>query len=327
MFLMYHKLTMVYNLKRNIEANKSVICLTAYKAYVLFKYLLHSPLTIEEIIKLFEDNTIIDKKFTEDTIRISVNTLRELGCVIEKPTPTNGNKYVLHHHPFGLQLSSNQLNTLEEIEKDFVNSNNWQFVFEVSKLWEKIAFLTNNDELIEKIRGFNPFYNINDKILEELKIYCKNKSKIKISYFAPREGNLTLDVICDYISSENEKLYLWCYNYKYESISYLRVDRILEILCVYASSEKLDYPQFDVVYTLKGQTRCTFLKTDNDQVLESTNEFLKVKSTIMSEFNFIQKVLSYGDDCKILEPSWLVNKLITKLNLMKAIYYDKQSKN
>ena len=47
----------------------------------------------------------------------------------------------------------------------------------------------------------------------------------------------------------------------------------------------------------------------------------------MSEFNFIQKILSYGDDCKIIEPQWLKTKLMTKLNLMKAIYYDKQSEN
>lgn len=318
---------MVYNVKRNIEANKSVICLTAFKAFVLFKYLLHSPLTMDEIIQLFEKNSVIDKKFSKDTIRITVNTLRELGCDIEKPIPKNGNKYILHSHPFGLILNKNQLKTLEEIEKDFTNSNNWQLVIETGKLWEKIALLTNNEEIIEKIRSFNPFNNVNDNILNELKIHCKNKSKIKVEYFDPRKGNLTLDVLCDYISSENEKLYLWCYNYKYESVSYLRIDRILNIICVYANSEKFNYPQFDVIYTLKGQTRCTFFKSDNDEVLETTNESIKIKSTVMSEFNFLQKILSYGNDCKIIEPQWLKTKLLTKLNLMKAIYYDKQSKN
>lgn len=318
---------MVYNVKRNIEANKSVICLTAYKAYVLFKYLLQTPLSMDEIIQLYQENSIIDKKFSKDTIRITINTLRELGCDIEKPTPKNGNKYILHSHPFGLKLNQNQLKTLEEIEKDFASSNNWQLAIEVGKLWEKIAILTNDNEVIEKIRSFNPFNNINDKILDELKIYCKNKAKIKVSYFAPKEGNTTFDLICDYISSENEKLYLWCYNYKYDSVSYLRIDRILNILCVYANSEKFNYPQFDLIYTLKGQTRCTFLKTINDEIIETTNEFIKVKSNVISEFNFMQKILSYGNDCKIIEPQWLKTKLLTKLNLMKAIYYDKQSKN
>lgn len=324
---MYYKLVMVYNVKRNIEANKSVICLTAYKAYILFKYLLYCPLSIDEIITLYQKNSIIDKKFSKDTIRITINTLRELGCEIEKPTPTNGNKYILHSHPFGLNLNENQLNILEEIEKDFTSLNNWQFVIEIGKLWEKIALLTNNEEVIEKIRSFNPFNNIDDKILEELKIYCKNKSKIKVLYFAPREGNLTFDIICDYISSENEKLYLWCYNFKYESISYLRIDRILKIISIYKDCEKFNYPQFDVIYTLKGQTRCTFLKTNNDELIESNNEYIKIKSIVISEFNFIQKILSYGDDCKIIEPQWLKTKLMTKLNLMKAIYYDKQSEN
>lgn len=324
---MYHKLTMVYNVKRNIEANKSVICLTAYKAYVLFKYLLNSPLSMDEIIQLYQENSIIDKKFSKDTIRITINTLRELGCEIDKPTPTNGNKYILRSHPFGLNLTLNQLNALEEIEKDFATSNNWQLVIEVGKLWEKIALLTNKEEVIEKIRSFNPFNNIDEKILEQLKKHCKNKSKIQVSYFAPREGNLTFDIICDYISSENEKLYIWCYNFKYESVSYLRIDRILKIISVYTDCQKLEYPQFDAIYTLKGQTRCTFLQTDNDELLETTNEYIKIKSTVLSEFNFMQKVLSYGNDCKIIEPSWLKTKLITKLNLMKAIYYDKQSKN
>lgn len=324
---MYYKLVMVYNVKRNIEANKSVICLTAYKAYVLFKYLLHSPLSIDEIIRLYQENSIIDKKFSKDTIRITVNTLREIGCEIEKPTPTNGNKYILHSHPFGLNLNENQLNTLEEIEKDFASSNNWQLVIEVGKLWEKIALLTNNEEVIEKIRSFNPFNNIDEKILDELKIHCKNKSKIKILYFSPREGNLTLDIICDYISSESEKLYLWCYNYEHDAVSYLRIDRILNIISIYKDCEKFSYPKFDVIYTLKGQTKCTFLKTNNDELIESNEEYIKIKSTVISEFNFIQKILSYGNDCKIIEPQWLKTKLITKLNLMKAIYYDKQSKN
>ena len=101
--------------KKDSLNNKSVICLTAYKAYILLYYLMKTPLTLDEIISIFRANKIINKEFSKDTIRITINTLRASGCNIAKPTSETQNRYVLKKHPFGIKVSEKQIEALVKI--------------------------------------------------------------------------------------------------------------------------------------------------------------------------------------------------------------------
>ena len=176
---------------------------------------------------------------------------------------------------------------------------------------------------MEQLTKIDPLSSINKNLLSELISHCSKKNKIKIKYQDAKKRIIILDIICEHIKCENEKLYLWCYNFQHNKSSYLRIDRIVEILCYYLEKEPIKFNTFECAYSLRGYAKYVYEPEENEQVLQTKTDKLTVKAIVTNEFRFVQKMLGFANDCIVEEPDWLRSKVLKELKSVRACYYEK----
>jgi hypothetical protein len=85
---------------------------SAIYVFLLLQWLLEAPRTVEDIQANYQEHPWCGKKISDDSIRIYLNTLRMLGCEIERPKGKNKFQYHLKGQPFSLQNPQNVANVL-----------------------------------------------------------------------------------------------------------------------------------------------------------------------------------------------------------------------
>lgn len=89
--------------------------LTAYRIIRLAQWLQQSPRSLDEIHALFKADEGIGKALSQDSLGIYMNTLRALGCDIDRPKPSNDHRYVMHGHAFSYHLAPEYLRLLANL--------------------------------------------------------------------------------------------------------------------------------------------------------------------------------------------------------------------
>lgn len=276
--------------------------------------------TVDELVQIIEKNKIINKVTSKDTIRIDLNTLKRAGCKISRPSKANNYKYELLSHPFTFKLSNKELKVLLRLRDKLTQEMDWKDVLIFNELYRKIASVTFNEELINEIENTKPLINVNADILEELSSPLIAGKKVQIIYNSPEFGEEKLDIIPQKISFENGKLYLWCYSYKYKMNSLLNIERIVKINFVDISQTIETKSSYDVTYSIVGNALKTFEPKEFEEVIEKTKDLIKVLAHVENEFYFIQRLLLFGKDFKIIAPDFFKEKLINKIKLMQKGY-------
>lgn len=302
------------------KEHKSWISLTGYRTLFVLKLLLEKPRTIDELISELSQNKNTQKSLSKDTVRITLKTLKSAGCVFAKSSKTNGYKYEILSHPFNLELSNEEIDSLIKVRNKASFDLSWQDVFALNKLYEKIIFLTKNKEKIELVKSTEPLFDVDKDVLAQLSSPNIFGKKIQIKYYSPTNGEEIFDIVVGKISYNDGKLYLHCFNYKYNSNSLLNVERIKEIQTVYLSQTLQENYLYEVVYELFGESKCNFEKKDFETILEENEEKLIVKACVNNEFCFVQRLLLFGADFKIISPDSFREKLINKIKLIQKGY-------
>ena len=81
------------NLYLNENTNEITISTTLLRTLFLLKLLTIKPCNILEIKEILSKNEIIGSKISEDTIRLTLSTLKSVGCEFAKPCAKNDFKY------------------------------------------------------------------------------------------------------------------------------------------------------------------------------------------------------------------------------------------
>ena len=77
---------------------------------------------------------------------------------------------------------------------------------------------------------------------------------------------------------------------------------------------------YDVTYEISGVSMLIFEKESNEEVLEENENSIKVKAKVENEFFFIQRLLLFGADFRIISPDFFREKLISKIKLIQKGY-------
>lgn len=317
----------------NLDCNKNLnsdnnITQTGYRALFILLKLIESPKTREELHDCFLQDSLLKKDCSKDTITYTVNALRVSGCIISRPSQRIKNKYILKYHPYSANLPATSITALQEFRKSIVTLGDWKLLFQLNDLYAKFAEFTTDEEAKNILIYNHPFAKINIGIVNEL-IVCINFNKlVNITYNSPKNGEEAFDIIPECITFENEKLYVWGYCYKHDQVSYLRIDRITRINFVNfygceEEKERLSQQSFDIEYKLKGYSALMFIENRFETILErdERKEYsLHVKAQVKNKFNYIQRILSFGPDCKIISPQSFTKEIIKKLTNLKTEY-------
>lgn len=283
------------------------------------------PRTRDDLIELFQNDRIINKKLSPDTITNTINALKAAGCVIGKSNFRTDYRYVLHEHPFSVNILETQVRYLQDLRMNIITFGDWQLIEAVNVLYEKISKLVKDDDLKREMKENHPFKDINKKVLYDLIRFSKVKKTVDVRYRSSKNGEESFGFIPDFIQFENEKLYIWGYSYKYQNIGYLRVDKIdsVHVIDFHDNSHILEeyYKKIPKVrYSLKGHSCYLFQEDRLQKVVRKTKNHLLIEATIYSEFNFMQCILSYGADCKIISPVEFKDKFIETVKKIRANY-------
>ena len=177
-----------------------------------------------------------------------------------------------------------------------------------------------SEEKINYIENSQPLKTIDKKILYELSKPEIINKKVQVCYKSPEFGEEKIYIVPKKIIYDNEKVYLWCYNFKYEGLGLLNIERILKINSIDILKNINIFNHYNVVYELTGEAVNSFEPKDYETILVKSDDKIKVNAKIENEFLFIQRLLQFGTDFKVISPDFFREILINKIKLIQKGY-------
>ena len=77
---------------------------------------------------------------------------------------------------------------------------------------------------------------------------------------------------------------------------------------------------YKVVYELLGNSKNIFKIQKNEEIISRNTNSIKIEALVDNEFLFIQRLLLFGTDFKIISPDFFREKLIDKIKLIQKGY-------
>lgn len=304
------------------------VSVTALRIISILNMLLIEPLSENEINEKLIENIIGSRYLSKDTICIYINTLRVISCEISRPTKKNGYKYVLKDHPFKLNFSQEEINSIIEARKYISTLGNWKMAIEIDDLFSKLYQYMSNESkkyfVSSKKTDLCREIDINniDQYVGLLEKCCKENKNISVIYDSPNSGNKEIILKAEKLSLENGSLYLWGYNYEINEMAYLRLDRIKSITATNFKGLGKSTKALEAKYKLDKKTMFAFVPSENDTILEENDKEFIILTKITNKFKFFQEILSYGSSCTIISPENIKKDVLCKLNKMAELYQD-----
>ena len=305
-----------------IKNNYSNINITAYRAIKILKLLLEKPCSSSEILDCLSQDEITERALSDDTLRLTLNSLNSVGCKIARPTLANNYKYVLLSHPFKFNITKTQVKILLKIRQNFLNSNEWKKVIEINDLFDKIANFAGDEEILNLFCHKKPFAKINKTVLEYFVNDRLSKKEVLLAYNTNSKKREIINIKADYIFCENGKLYIMGWYPKRNCYSYFNAEKISEIYSVKSipKTQKDEVREKYVIYSVSGDAVKSFTAVEDEEVLMKNKNQTVVKASVKSEFKIIQRLLSFGRNFNVIEPSEIKVKLAEKLRKIREMY-------
>ena len=216
------------------KAEKEELCqisLTGIRSLVLLGLLIKSPMSLDEIREAFIGYNIMSGSNSSDILRIDINTLRTMGCVISRADHRTNNKFVLIDHPFKIDINEDEANLVKRAFNKVKENADLSVLLLYDNLFKKIAPHIADNKVKEILLGISPLKKYSLDILDELKTACDKKNIVKLIYKVPASGKEEEKEICaDSIKLQNDKLYIYGVDNNSNKPVYLNIKRILKII-------------------------------------------------------------------------------------------------
>ncbi len=296
----------------------NLMSFTGFKSLLLFSLLAKGPQTNAQIQAAFKNHEYLKEDIAGDTLRVYINSLRRVGCVIERKK----GKYVMLSHPFELSISQEQIRAIIKIYRIILNTLDVSDIFEYEKFVRKLISHTNNSDLKEALDRVSVFKNVDTALVQDLIKYCAKKRKITILYNSPRSSEKDIQVIANKLGISQGKIYLYGVSLEYNQDSSYLLSRILKVLSVDIKNDNMpDLKPVTVGYELSKTAQNTKL-TDEDRIVEITDNGILVETTTTNLFMTKRKLLEFGPLCTVLYPDDFREDFISTLKKMQKEYSD-----
>ena len=295
------------------------ISLTGMRSIVLLGLLMVAPRTFEEIRSIFLDLKIIDKSNSNDILRIDLNTLKAMGCEICRASAKTNYKYILTKHPFSLVLSENDIKILKKVYRIVRDSANLNLLFEFDEFFKKIASHIYDEDSKEALLGVSVLKSYNTKDVKKYIEDCENKRTLNLVYKKPTEQFSThKNIVAQKVVFKNDKIYLYGYDIDEKRTTTLNVKRIKTVISRVFNRDNLEPRGTKIKFVLKNY-ETEFLE-EGENIVEKIDNGYIIEGNYYNEFLAMQRVLSFGPKCTVLEPLDFRNLIINKLKEMRKIY-------
>ena len=300
-----------------IELNQ--ISLTGIRALVMIGLLIKKPYSLEEIKNTFIDLKIMDKSHSDDIVRIDLNTIKLMGCEIERCSAKTNFKYVLKKHPFTFKTSIEELKIIKKVYNIAKQNANLETLIKYHEIFEKISKYICDQELKEMMLGISvlKYYNIQE--IKDLVIDSKNNVTLNLYYKKPNSKSAyRKQIILQEVVCKNDKIYLYGYDLDKKDSTVLHLLRVESIISKTYEKHNLEKKQTIVRFILKNFEIDNL--NSNEIIIENKDSIYTIEGIYHNNFLAIQRMLSFGNKCTVLEPCEIKNDIIKKIKEMRKIY-------
>lgn len=296
---------------------------TAFKSILLFSLLVESPKSYEEMQEFLENHEYLHERVSIDTLRIYINSLKEIGCNITKKTTDGIVRYSISSHPFLLKFDEKQIKSIIKIFKAISKNIDVSDLIILQKFFIKISEHVANDELKEKLQKLSPIANIDSQLIMELLKHAQNNAEITVFYNSKNTKKKNITILVDKLYISNGKLYIAGINSEYDTYSSFLVDKIIKIVSVNLEEKVLSIPELTVGYQYTKEDNENFELLENEKIVKKRKNVLTVEITSKSKFEITQRIMSLSFKCKVLYPEIYREYIISTLKKMKEGYIEK----
>ena len=306
----------MYKLAEKTELNQ--ISLTGTRALALVGLLIIAPRSLEEIREAFIKMKIMDESHSNDILRIDINTLKVMGCEISRASQKTNFKYVLGKHPFALKITKEEVNALKKSYKKVKETKNFKLILDYDELFKKIASRCE-PESKEWMLGISDLRHYNVQMVKDLMLDCQQQRVLDLIYANPTaKKDAQKEVVAQKLVMQNDKVYLYCYDLEKETPVVLNMRRIKSIVARKLKKGGVEPKLTKVKFHLKGLGVETIGEGEN--IVEQNSDGCVVEGNYYTEFLAVQRILSFGADCTVLEPEGFRDIIVSKLKEMRKIY-------
>lgn len=314
-------------MKRFYETNTityNLMSFSAFKAMLIFTSCLEGPKSYEDLRQIIKSHPYLWETVSIDTIRIYINSLKKIGCVINRITEHRIAKYYIEKHPFELKINDTQVKSIKKIFNAIVKSIDFEDFIALTSFFEKFSMYAINEELQEELKNLSPLKNIDTQLIHDLRNYVNKKTEITVLYNSKNSGHENITILTDKLYIESKKLYLSGFNSKYQTYTKFPVNNILKIQNVNIEKPKLQTPELVVTYEY-DKTEDSYIELlSNEKVIKETKNKYVIEITSKNKFDIIQRILFHANKCKVISPTDFQKEIISCLEKMKEGYFDKQ---
>lgn len=293
---------------------------TAFKALVMFTELTKSPKSYKEICDIFYNHPYLREQISIDTFRVYMNSLKRFGCEVKRiKGEDKESRYYISSHPFELKYTKDQLQSALKVFKSLVKNMDIDELLMMEEFFEKIGCYIKNEDFINEVKKVSLLKDINKDILKTLIECCKNKNQIIITYASPNSGNKKMELIADKIEINNGKIYLYGTGFEYKQYGSFLLNRIKKIDEIKIEKTMPNgLVEVEVVYEIYHTA--DFQPETYEKVIKKDSDKLTIEAKTSNTFLLTQRLLSFGNNCKIVSPEDFKNEFVTLLKDMKAGY-------
>ena len=292
---------------------------TLYRALFILKLLMQKPMSLLEIKEECQKDKIIGTKISDDTIRVTISTLKSAGCTFGRLRLKNKIKYELLKCPFKYSLKNEDVEFLSDIRQQLAPVISLNNLMKMNSFYEKINNFVNETDNKFLLNNESIYPNIDIVIFEEMFLFTKKNVFVNVLYNS--KGILKpINIVPYFMKYENDTVYLWCYNEKYERFSYLRMDKMVKINKVLPEKKPPVLEKNKIILKIKKEKLPqlnSFYKTKN---LVEDGNFYEAEVEYMNLFHIVQTVLELSPDCIVVSDGDVKDKVIEKINKMRRLY-------
>lgn len=304
----------------SIKTKNPNISLTAYRAIKILKLLLEKPQTSAEIIDVLKQDELTERSVSDDTLRVTMNSLKAVGCKIARPCPKNNYRYILLNHPFKAKFSSSEIILLSKIRQYFLNCGQWRTVVELNDFYDRIVAPHCDEEILGLLNRKRPFVKVRKEVLKTFYEQDLCKKEILMTYATSSKKVEKINFSSERVFCEAGKLYIIGWYYKRKTCFYFNAEKILEFDLIEPKKLLEETTKFKVIYKVTGDEALTFRCHFDEKIIARNENEIMVECTATNEFKIIQRLLSFGSDFELIEPLYLRDCLLEKLSEIKVRY-------
>ncbi len=298
----------------------NLMSFTGFKSILIFTLLLDGPKTYAQLQEALQNHEYLRENISIDTLRVYFNSLKEIGCDIQKTTKKGVTTFSIASHPFELKIDDKQAKSIIKIYQAIAKSIEVSDLLSLQTFFEKMSEYVTNEKLKKDLKCISPLNGIDPKLIKDLTYYAQHNAEITVDYKSANSGNKNITINVDRLAIYNGKPYVYGVNSEKMDYSSFLISKIDKIVNINFGAKTLNLPDIIVKYEYFKEPKEVIELLSCEKILEEYENKYVIELISKSKFEIMQRILYHNYKCKVLSPETIRTEVISTLKKMKEGY-------